>query len=507
MTRRSRSKRLQLKSQQHIDARQTKEVQGPQIHGQEPRVASVQLNADMAEKYLGRGLIGMGPYLEVLSNKGADELLAQHGYQLYYKMLMDSEVDASLDALIQASNSQQLKAISPLAVDDPDYKISQELADFTNFVFASFDFDSWRKEQLRQALSFGNAVSEVDWHWIDKGRWTGHMAVKQLRLQRPEDYGFITDRWGEIYGVAPMGAAAGLQFQLGNLIPLNSAAHAKLLEGAVPRYKLTVWTWEKRGTDPRGRSILIPAYIPWWSKQRTIEEWSCWLARYAQPSLWATPGPDALPVCITHPNGSQTITQPTEALLQALLQFKSASVLALPFGSKVELLNATGGAEPFLKSLDQWNKEITRAILGQHLATSEGDNQSRSAAEIHALVLRLLISSIRRFVANLIQVDIIKPMIEANYGDVGHLLPIVDLGDGDGFPPTVTEIAVLFQSGYFTSDQLTYVDKILGLPVRTTDDRVGPGNLPQVCPPDCGTPAGTVTNVAAPPDDQPPQQG
>lgn len=463
----------------HIPVQQTKQVQGPQRYNREPLVGNVVLNADLAEKYLGRGMMGFGAYLEVLSNVNADELMRQHGYELYERMLTDAEVDASVDALIQASNSQPLQTISPLHVDDPDYALSQELVEFTNFAFSRFDMDSWRKEQLRQCLTYGNAVSEVDWDIIASGKWKDHLTIKALRLQRPQDYGFIVDRWGEIYGVAPLGQAAGTQFPLGNLIPLNTTAHAKLLEGAIPRYKLTVWTWEKRGTDPRGRSILIPAFIAWWSKQRAIEEWSCWLGRYAQPSLWATPGPDAVPLCITHPDGSQTITQPTEALLQALVQFKSGSVLALPFGSTVELLTASGGAEPFISSIELFNKEITRSILGQHLATGEGKSQTRGAVEIQALVLRLLIAGIRRFVANMIRTDLIKPLIEANYGDVGYLLPDVDLGDGDGFPPTVTEIAVLFQSGYFSEDQLTYLDKILGLPLRNTNNRVGPSNLPQ----------------------------
>lgn len=472
-------KRNLTKATRHIPVQQRKQVQGPQLINQDPKVADVRLQADLAEKYLGHGMVGMGPYLEILSNRTADELTAQHGYSLYAKMLMDGEVDASLDTLIHASNSQPVAAISPLDVDDPDYKLSKELADFVNHVFSLYDFDNWRQEQLRQALAYGNAVSEADWDIINTGPWKDHFIIKQMRLQRIEDYGFIVDRWGEIYGVAPRGAAAGLTMPVGNLIMLNSSQGEKLLKGAIPRYKLSIWTWEKKGTDPRGSSILRPAYIAWWSKQRTLEEWSCWLNWYAQPSIWATPGPDAIPICTTLPNGSQLITQPTEALLQALIQFKSASALALPYGSHVELLHANGGAEPFMLSIDVFNKEITRAILGQHLATSEGNNQSANAAETHALVLRLLIANLRRFVANMIKIDIIKPMIEANYGDVGRLMPVVDLGDGDGFPPTVTEIAVLFQSGYFTDDQLTFLDTILGLPIRQTSNRVGPGNLPQ----------------------------
>jgi hypothetical protein len=478
---------------QSTDTFQVKQVQGPQLPGTDPNTALVTLTADLVEKYLGRGLIGFGPSLEVLTTRNADELLRQHGYDLYRRMTMDSEVDASLDTLIQASSSQALLATSALDIRDPDYELSRELVDFVNWTFAQFDIDSWRREQVRQMLTFGNAVSELDWDLQETGDWANHLVISNLRLQRPEDYGFIVDRWGKIYGVAPLGQAAGTVFPLGNLIPLDSFGGSKLLEGAVPIYKLAVWTWEKRGVDPRGTSALIPAYIPWWSKQRAIEEWSCWLGRYAQPSIWATPGPDAVPVCITNPDGSQLITQPTEALLQALLQFKSASVLALPAGSEVHLLSVSGGVEPFLNSIAAFNVEITRSILGQHLATNEGASSNRSGADVQALVLRLYINAIRRYIAKAIERDIIKPLIQANYGDVGHLMPVIDLGDGDGWQPTVTEVAVLFQSGYFTEDQLPKLDKILGIPIRETNDRVGPGNLPPAEP-----------NVTTPAPNEPP---
>lgn len=454
--------------------------------GGDPHTAEISTEASLADKYLGQGLIGYGPYLEVLSNRNASELLAKHGYDLYRRMLMDSEVDASTDAIVQASTSQSLGVTNPLTIDQDGYDLVQEVVHFVTLALQYLPIDDWRKAQIRQALTFGNAVSEIDWEYAQEGPIAGKIYINQLRLQRPEDYGFVVDRWGEVYGVAPLNQAG--VFPLGNLIPLSDE-HSNFIKGLVPRYKLSVWTWDKASTDPRGTSILIPAYIGWWSKQRAIEEWSCWLGRYAQPSLWATPGPNAVPICVTHPGGAQTITQPTEALLQALVKFKSASVLALPYGSELNLIQATGSVEPFLRSIELFDKQITRAILGQHLATGEGDTQSNSASQLHALILRQLIATVRGFMARMITEEILNPLVQANYPDLPQeLYPVLNLGDSDGFPPTVTEIAVLFQSGYFTEDQLPAIDKLLGLPIRTTNARVGAGNLPP--------PAGEPTEAA-----------
>lgn len=454
--------------------RQQVSVQGPQIPNQEPLVAQIALTADLQEKYLGKGLVGFGPYLEVLSNRAANDLVRQHGYRIFKQMLTDPEVDASVDALVQASNSQPIAFVNKLKKGELGYAKAEEIRLFVENVYERIPIDDWRREQIRQALTFGNAVSEIDWDVQSDGRF----YIKRLRLQDPEFYGFLTDRWGEVYGVVPLNQASGSIFPLGNLIPLSTNG-VKDIVGAVPKWKLSIWTWAQSGTDPRGTSILIPAYIPWWSKQRAVEEWSLWLSRYAQPSLWATPGPNAVPTCINNPDGSQTIIQPTQALLDALMQFKSASALALPFGSVVNLLTANGTVEPFLESIRLFNIEITRAILGQHLATSEGSHQANVSTQLHAMVLRHLIGSIHSFQTRMITKDLVQPLVQANYGDVDkELIPQVSLGDNDGFPPTVTEIAVLFQSGYFSSDQLPLLDKVLGLPIRTTNDRVGAGNLP-----------------------------
>lgn len=451
-------------------------VQGPQLPGQVPaQEGLVRIDTSLTEQYLGTGLIGQGPYLQVLNNNGADPLLVKHGYPIYEQMVNDSEVDASLDLLVESSSSQPIRAIASVPPGEVGHEESQKLAKFVNYVFDQFDIDSWHKEQTRGALQFGNSCSEIDWEFEDYGRYRGSLVITDLRRQEPQNYGYITDRYGTVYGTAPLNNAA-LIFPLGNLIPLSNDGLATNLPGAVPVHKLCIWTWKKRANDPRGTSILGPAYIPWWSKQRAIEEWSCWIGRFAQPSLWGTPGPDAVPVCDpANPNAPPI--PPTQALLAALQQFKSASVLALPHGSQLELLQAQAGAKEFIDSIHLWDTQITRAILGQHLATAEGEKQSRAAADVHGLVLLQLIRSIKQWKAKLIQNQIIKPLIEINYGDIGDLMPVVDIGDADGWPLTATEIAVLFQSGFFAEDQLQELDKRLGVPVRKTNVPTGPAAI------------------------------
>jgi hypothetical protein len=456
------------RAKSELNTTTVKQVQGPQKLIGPPNIGLVEIDATLNQKYLGTSFIGLDSSLQVLDNNSPNSLKSKYGYQLFRQMQEDSEVDASLDTLVQGSSSQPIEIVSELDPDDAGYKRSKYYADFISWMLEQFDFNSWEKQQLKSMFAYGNSVSEKDYDIKPVGR-AERLVITDLRLQLPENYGFIADGYGEVYGVAPLNQP--FIMPMGNLIPLSPTNLATNLRGAVPLHKLCIWSWDKVGNDPRGQSILIPAYIPWWSKQRAIEEWSCWLGRYSQPSLWGTPGPDAVAQCAP---GTNQLIPPTELLLNELRKFKAGSAFALPFGSQLNLLQVAGGAEPFLASIDHFDIAINRAITGQHLATGEGQSQSRSAADVHAIVLKQYINSIRHFIARQINRDIIRPIIKANFGNVGELMPVVNLGDGDIYPPSLTEVAVLLQSGYFTEDQLIALDKKYGFPVRRTNNPAGP---------------------------------
>lgn len=453
-----------------VNTSQIRSVQGPPQYTRPPKRSYVEVTSELKDDYLGSSLISLDATLRVLNNDAADDLLTKHGYSLYRKMLKDDEIDANMTTLLNGACAQPISFASALNPTDDGYEKSMRYADIFNYISEFFDIDSWVREQLRYMLTFGNAASEASWDFINVGRFGELFAITQFRLQQPEMYGIIVDRWGQIYGVAPLLQAAGLTFPLGNLIPLE-ADKIKQLHGAVPLYKLALWIWERAGVDPRGTSMLQPAYMPWWLKQKALEEWVAYIGRYGQPSIVAMPGPDATNQCDASGN---TIT-PTQVLLDTIRGFKSASALALPFGSEFHIVQANGDAKPFLESVDSFNRAISRAILGEHLATGEGQNQSRAAAEVHGLVLRQTINTLRFFKAKMIRRDFIRPIMEMNFGRVDErLIPVVNLGDGDGNPPSAKDIGVLLQSGYFTDDQLPSLDRQLGFPVRKGDQPAGP---------------------------------
>lgn len=427
--------------------------------------------ADISRDYVASSFMAHLPILQALPHV-FDDLTKEFGVEVYERMAYDSECAANIDVMTLASCINPPRFVSPIPADDPRHDRAVRIVHFFEWMFRDMrvPFNNSRQSIVDSALKFGSAVAELDFK-VKEYEGIEYLVVDAVRPKEIKETAFVVDGYRSIVGIIPT-KIPNLTLPIGSYIPLSwqsdgLQAKDKLIKHLLPRAKFMILTWRPKADDPRGSSALRPAYTAWYAKQQILNEFLSWLARFAQPSLWATTAPDALPQCITLPDGREIRTEPTEVLLQALLQFKNASVMALPHGSQVNTIDVTGSGDIFLNGVDWANKEIARAILKQHLATGEGQHQARASSEVHQDVLSLIIVFLKNWQAESIRRDIVIPLTIANFGDA-ELAPIVDLGDGDGFPITSDEVARLKSSGYLSDDQLAALDKILGLPVRKT---------------------------------------
>ena len=432
-------------------------------------VGRVVTQADISRDYVATSFMSYLPILQALPHV-FDDLTKEFGIDVYERMAYDSEIAASIDVLTLASCINPPRFISPVSTDDPRYDEALCIAHFFEWMFRDMrvPFNNARHALVDSALKFGSSVAELDYA---VKQWDGndYLTISAVRPKELKETAFVVDGFRSIVGIIPT-RIPHLTLPIGSYIPLSwqsdgLQAQDKVIKHLLPRSKFLILTWRPKADDPRGTSALRAAYTPWYAKQQILNEFLSWLAKFAQPSLWATTAPDAMPQCITLPDGREIRTEPTDVLLQALVQFKNASVMALPHGSQVNAVNMTGSGGIFLDAVAWANTEISRAILKQHLATGEGEHQVRASSEVHQDVLSLIIIFLKNWQADAIRRDIVRPLTIANFGDA-ELAPIVDLGDGDGFPVSTDEVARLMSSGYLSPDQLAALDKMLGLPVR-----------------------------------------
>ena len=258
-------------------------------------------------------------------------------------------------------------------------------------------------------------------------------------------------------------------------------------ERVLPRIKFAVLTFRPEDGDPRGSSVLRPAYEPWWRKRQVTQEYLAYLSQFAGPSLWATTAEDAqsgpvtdsygLPVTDTDPDPIPPeeappieLPSPQAGLKDALVDFRNATVLVAPHGTEIHTIEMQGDGEPFLLGLTQCDQQITKAILTQTLATEEGQHQARAAASVHQDVLDTLVKQGKRAVVRMLQADILKPWVALNYGSqaADELVPVPSLGTTEqrDMAPMMTAVAALERAGYLDKAQRPAIDAKLGLPVR-----------------------------------------
>lgn len=419
---------------------------------------NIAATGDLSRPYIAANINAYLAMLTALPH-AFDDLTKQFGVEIYDQMLTDSEVAASLDVIVYASVPTEPIVNASMPPNDPEYNTSVAVAEFVSDMLNGFStsLQDVLRTLVRQALAFGTAIGELIYETTDDA-W----LISDVHITDISQWSLIVDGFNQVHGIAPVNLFN--RWPPGAIMPV---ADGQELQNVIPRDKALFLAWQPQKGDPRGNSLLRPAYAAWWAKQQILNEMVTWFARFAQPSIWGTTAEGAQDICTTNPDGSQTIERPTDQLLAALMQFRNASAIALPYGSQVNTISVGESGQIFLLALDWADNSIRRAILKQHLATGEGQHQARAAAEVHQDILGLMIMTVRNWIADQVRRDIFRPIVLANFGDdAERFIPHLDLGDGDGFPISAMEAAQLAAVGWFTDEQLAVMDKRLGLPVR-----------------------------------------
>jgi hypothetical protein len=198
------------------------------------------------------------------------------------------------------------------------------------------------------------------------------------------------------------------------------------LKNVLPREKFVHFCWNPKDNDPRGHSVYRPAYDPWWNKTAAKPEFAKYLAQFGAPSLFGTTPEDAEAAPPTDELGNllpdldpsdPRYLSPERKLLKCLQMLRNGYAAVAPAGTNLQVIQAGAGGSAFLQAFDWYDKQIAKAILGQTLATEEGEHQARAAAETHKDVLDIVLRHVRRAVATMIRNDILFHLVKYNYGE------------------------------------------------------------------------------------------
>lgn len=433
--------------------------------------------------------------INTILRKSSDSLTRKFGDEIIDKMLQDAEIkkcETVLKIMVLGEGVTVAPALSkPAPVkalpegteesieqkrerltrekDLQRYELAVKYADFVTRAIENLDGFRSTLENMLDAIAYGNKVAEQTYKEVyDKEFGRNMLTLDSVRVKSRKSINFVLNKYKKLVG-----------FQSPYT---NGGKTGEDTEKILPREKFLVLTFRGKDCDPRGTPILEAAYTAWHLKMQLWPEYLRWLLQCALPSLVGTtsetsdqkkyivnsetgePIRDAL--------GNPIYEAQTDDLLQALLQLRSASAIAIPHGAEVKPITNQVSGDPFSGMRNVLNEEIEMAMLLQTLATGEGRHMARAASETHMSVLDLLVFFIKGLVIDMLTNDLVKPLMQINFANFDmSLLPKISMGDYDrrDWAEDVIAIAKLYESGFMGESQKIGYDKFIAAPERDVE--------------------------------------
>lgn len=246
--------------------------------------------------------------------------------RLYRETLRDERVQAALDQRFDAVVSRPWE-IRP----GGDRPMDRRAAERAREEIGQIDIDSVCRELL-YAVWFGFSVAEVVWAPRPYG-----VGIADLKVRAADRFRFAAD--------------GGL---------LLRTARTYLGEPVPDRKFVTVARPGEHGDLPHGIGLARWCYWPVWLRRNAYRYWSLALERFGSP----------IPIGYHSPNASQA---EIDRLLEAMQQIRVSGALAVPEGTRLELLQSmarSGGN--YQDMIDRLGTALTTTILGQSSTTDQG---------------------------------------------------------------------------------------------------------------------------------------
>lgn len=393
-----------------------------------------------------------------------DDIERDFGTRIYERMMRDPAIYGAVETLKTITLSEELRVVPHVTEeDDPEFAKSKEIAEFIERCFNECETPMQHvMHEMLDALWRGSYVCEK----VLRAE-SGKLFLDKLKTKHPHRTAYIVDRFYNVLGIGLREPDATDYQDLPSIdgIPV------------VPRDRFWCLKFWGIGGDPRGASLLRPAYNAWYIRQQTWPAYLKYLVQWATPSVIGTTPENATDTPyldgngdLQYDEGGNVLTKtPEEAMLESLLAFQGGSALALKGGSNVTLVQSTGDGKAFIEAMELFKREMILAVLRVTRATMESQHGSKADAEVAQDILGMFVVWIRRAVEDSLFRDVVKWLVELNFGrDAVRLAPwpsisAVEQQDVAALGDLVSK---LFAAGYFDDSQIPELDNKLGMPER-----------------------------------------
>jgi hypothetical protein len=399
--------------------------------------------------------------------KTIDDLQRGVRFDIYETMMLDAQVKSCVGLFIAGILGGGLDVLPASKATDDGYEADSEVARFCQDALLKHletPFLSQYLPDMLKAFVLGHRISEKITYPIEESPVPGKMIFKRLKVKPRKRVCFVVDKFMNVTGIA-----------------MNPQPYVGVTPQEVrvfPRDKFAVFSWNVTDSDPRGQSDLRCVYEPYWNKQKIRPMRLQYLHQFASPSLIGKTAqavsqrqavdPDTGQPKVDPATGKPIYVNHTDDMKIALEQFQNSSIVVVPFGAEVNIVEVKGDGKAFILALAEENLEIAKGILYATLATEQSEGQGRAASAIHAETMAVRFDEGIEAVERFVEQEFLAPLVAWNYPP-GTQVPRARLPGANKaeFLAWASAVAKLEASGYLDPSQYDGTDAKIGLTKRS----------------------------------------
>ena len=283
-----------------------------------------------------------------------------------------------------------------------------EIADAVRALVLEPAFEALRLD-LMDALGKGYSAAEIMWDRSGK-TWT------------PSGYEHRDPRF--------------FQFDRVSQRQLRLRDESSLQDGlSLPAYKFIVHTPRLRSGMPIRSGLAFLCAVGYMCKAWTWKDWMAFADVFGMPMRVGKYGPNAREPDIAK-------------LIAAVANLASDAGAAIPDSMKIEFeeaANTAGAADFFERLANWWDKQISKAVLGQTMTSDDG--ASLSQAKVHNDVRMDLLQADARALAATLNRDLVRPFVDLNYGSGRYPNLLIPVPEPEDIPGLVSALEKLVPLG------------------------------------------------------------
>lgn len=310
-----------------------------------------------------------------------DDLWQKNGdYSIYEDMLKDDQVSVALNLKKDLTLGSGWSIIQG---EDGQEEIVQEIEKaLKKDLYQCFDDVL---DEIISAYEFGFSGSEK----IYQKQEDGKITLKSIKTRHPNTWLIHQDKHGNIEKFEQQGASDNVFLKPSSVLHFVNQ----------PKY-----------SNPYGRSDLRACYAAWFVKRQIIRYYAIFLEKAASPTPIGK-----------YPKG--TNPNDVDDLFSTIKKFQAKTAMVIPEEIEVEFLEASSNGEAYTKGINIFNMFIGRALVIPDLLGFQGSETSGGSHSLGRDQMGVFFKHIgrrRKRLEDLVNKEIIGPMLDFNYGEMDN---------------------------------------------------------------------------------------